>query len=119
MKSLRGVSIIIAIFGAVTLLLGLSYANGENAQADIKLLRDSAVALQVSRPDLAQGLNNYADKEAKKSGVMSNESKVKEEIKEKLEPKNEQPEIINQNKEKEEVGEKVESKSEQGENTKY
>lgn len=61
MKSLRGTLIILAIFGAVILLYGLSFANEEYAQADIRLLKESAVALQRLRPDLAQGLRNYAD----------------------------------------------------------
>ncbi len=70
----------------------LSYAHAEHAQADIKLLRDAAAALRQSRPELAKGLNNYADLEM---------------------------EELNEKDEKEEIGEKREPKEERGERAKY
>jgi len=119
MKSLKGVLVIIAIFGAVSLLYGVSFANEEHTPADIKLLRDAAVALQKSRPDLAQGLNNYADKEAKELEEMTKEKNEKEEVGEKVESKEEQAEAAKPNSEKGEVRENVEPTAGQGKNTAY
>jgi hypothetical protein len=104
--------------------------------AKIKLLQDSAAALQKSNPDLAKGLSDYADKEAKKM----QEWKAKHDAKVKLlqdastalqksnpdlakglqemcagKPKSEMQKMMQEKNEKEEVGEKVEPKSEQGE----
>jgi hypothetical protein len=104
--------------------------------AKIKLLQDSAAALQKSNPDLAKGLSDYADKEAKKM----QEWKAKHDEKMKLlqdaatalqqsnpdlakglqgmcegKSKGEMHKMMQEKNEKEEVGEKVEPKSEQGE----
>ncbi len=81
------------LLGLFTVFMpALSYAHAEHAQADIKLLRDAAGALQKSRPELAKGLNNYADRET---------------------------EELSEKKEKEEIGEKNEPQEERGEHAKY
>jgi hypothetical protein len=71
MKSLRAIFIGLAVLGMMVFLSHLSFAE-ETTQAGkvhhearIKLLQDSAAALQKSNPDLAKGLNDLADKEAK------------------------------------------------------
>ena len=40
-------------------------AHEEDTQEDIQLLHDAAAALQQSHPDLAERLNQYADREAR------------------------------------------------------
>jgi len=104
--------------------------------AKIKLLQDSAAALQKSNPDLAKGLNDIADREAKamQEWKARYEAKVKllkdaavalqqsnpelakglEEMSE-AKPKQETQKMMQEKNEKEEVGEKVEPKPEQGE----
>ncbi len=60
-------------------------------EAHIKLLKDSAVALQQSHPELAAELTKYADRKAKKTEEIKakqmNEKNEKEEVGEKVEPK--------------------------------
>jgi len=143
MKSLRTILIGLAMFGIVAFLSGASFAQEVQStgkahhEARIKLLQDSAVALQKSNPDLAKGLNDIADKEAKEI----QEWKAKYDAKVKLlqdaaialqqsnpdlakglqemskgKHRQEMQKMIKEKNEKEEVGEKVESKSEQGEN---
>jgi len=119
MKLLRGALILVAIFAALSFMYGLSFANGENTQADIKLLRDAAAALQQSRPDLALQLNHYADREARELGAMTNEKTEKEEVGEKVEPKEEQAEVEKAKSEQVQTEEKVEPSSGQGEGVKY
>ena len=85
MRSLRSVIIGIAVFAMIISLSGLAYAKQECSvckegkggkvgkeacAAQIKYLRDSAVALQTSNPDLAKGLNDLADKKAEKMQKM-------------------------------------------------
>ncbi len=142
MKSLRTIVIGLAVAGMVVFLSSLAFAEegcktGKmNHDAKVKLLRDSATALQKSNPDLAKGLSDYADKEAKEM----QEWKTKHDAKVKLlqdasaalqksnpdlakglqemcagKPKSEMQKMMQEKKEKEEVGEKVEPKSEQGE----
>lgn len=89
MKLFRRALLISAILGAVSLLSGLAFAEEQPTQADIKLLRDAASALQNSQADLAQGLSNYADKEAKELEEGANQKSSKDEIGEKVEPKEE------------------------------
>ena len=143
MKSLRGIFMGLAVLGMAVFLSGLAFAEegckiGKmNHEAKIKLLQDSAVALQKTNPDLAKGLSDYADKEAKEM----QEWKTKHDAKIKLlqdsaaalqktnpdlakglqemcagKPKSEMQNMMQEKKEKEEIGEKVEPKSEQGEN---
>lgn len=142
MKYFRIVLIGLAVLGMIVFLSSVSFAeegyhSGKgNHEAKIKLLKDSAAALQKSNPDLAKGLNDIADKEAKEM----QDWKVKHEAKVKLlkdaatalqlsnpdlakgleemsegKPKREMQKTIQEKSEKEEVGEKVEPKSEQGE----
>lgn len=63
MKALKYVLIGIAIAGIITVLATASFAEKEHSKADIKLLKDSAAALQQSHPDLAKGLIDYANRE--------------------------------------------------------
>ena len=142
MKYFRTVLIGLAVFGMVVFLSGVSFAEegchpGKgNHEAKVKLLKDSAAALQKSNPDLAKGLNDITDKEAKeiKDWKAKHEAKVKllkdaatalkqsnpdlakglEEMSE-AKPKQEMKKMMQEKNEKEEVGEKVEPKSEQGE----
>jgi len=145
MKSLRSLFIGIAALGMIIFLSSLSFAEegchmGKmNPDARIKLLKDSVAALQKSNPDLAKGLGNYADKEAKEM----QEWKTKHETEVKLfkdaaaalqqsnpdlakgllemtegKHKEEMQKMMQGKNETEEFGEKVEPESEQGENTK-
>ncbi len=73
MKSLRSRYTVISTLGAMFLLSSVSFGEQglatkqEHHQAQIKLLQDSATALQVSHPELAKGLKEYADEESKES----------------------------------------------------
>ncbi len=73
MKSLRSTFSGIAVFGAMLLLSGVLFAEQgstvrkEHHQAKIKLLLDSAIALQQSHPELTKGLSDYANEEVKES----------------------------------------------------
>jgi len=69
MKLLRRMIVGAAVAMGLTLLYNLPFAIGAATSADISLLRDSAVALQESNPDLAKGLNEYANRE--ESGLNS------------------------------------------------
>ncbi len=144
MKLLRTIVIGLALVGMVVFLSSLAFAEegckaGKfNHEAKVKLLRDSATALQKSNPDLAKGLSDYADKEAKEM----QEWKVEHDAKVKLmqeastalqqsnpdlakglqdmcksKPKSEMQKMMQEKNEKEEAGEKVEPKEEQGEKT--
>ncbi len=93
MKSVR------RLFLGMLLLVGwtigqpsVSFAHTEHIEADIKLLRDAASALQQSRPDLANALGTYADSEAKELDEMPKDTTEGEETGEQIEPKNEQNE---------------------------
>jgi hypothetical protein len=63
MKALKHVLIGVAIAGIVVGLTAAAFAEKEHSGADIKLLKDSAAALQQSHPDLAKGLTDYANRE--------------------------------------------------------
>ena len=95
MNTVRGL-----VIGSVFLVgLGLvrptaSFAHGAHAKADLKLLRDAASALAQSRPDLAQGLNAYANREASEMDERAREAHEKEETGEQVEPRDEQHEQI-------------------------
>ena len=137
MKSLRTIVTGLAVVGMVVFLSSLSFAEegckeGKmNNEAKVKLLRDSATALQKSNPDLAKGLSDSADKEAKEM----QEWKAKHDAKVKLlqdasaalqksnpdlanglqemcksKSKGEMKEMMEEKNEKEEVGEKEEPK---------
>lgn len=84
MRFLRSIIIGIAVFAMVISLSGLALAEtgqgsckpckeGKGGKTDkeawtakIKVLKDSAAALQTSNPALAKGLNDLADKKAEK-----------------------------------------------------
>lgn len=98
MRYLRSVIIGIAVFAMIVSLSGLALAEtgcgvcktGKGGKVDkeawaakIKVLRDSATALQTSNPDLAKGLNDLADKKAEMAQKWQ-ESKAKHEQKMKL-----------------------------------
>ncbi len=74
MKAARFVLIVIFALGVIASVCGMSFAeNGkyeckvckENDESAIKVLQDSAAALEKSNPDLAKGLNDYANEKAK------------------------------------------------------
>ena len=52
--------------GVIFLLSTVSFAEKEHSDADIKLLRDSAAALQISHTDLAGKLTKRADRNTKR-----------------------------------------------------
>jgi hypothetical protein len=145
MKFLRTTFIGAVVLGIIIFLSGSSFAQEEchagkmGHETKVKLLKDSALALQQSHPELAKGLNDYANKEAKEM----QEWKARHEAAMKLikdaavalqqsnpdlakglqemckgKPNSEMQNMMQEKNEKEEVGEKVEPKSEQGENTK-
>jgi hypothetical protein len=77
MRYLRSVVIGIAVFAMTISLSSLAFAekgHGKKAEckckeasaAQIKVLRDSATALQASHPALTKGLNDLADKKTEK-----------------------------------------------------
>lgn len=143
MRYLRSVIIGIAVFAMITSLSGLAFAemgqgackgckggkvDKETCVAQIKVLRNSAMALQTSNPVLAKGLNDLADKRTEMMQKMQ-EWKDKHDAKIKLlkdsataltasNPvlaKELQKMSEKKHMEKEEVGEKMESMEEQGE----
>ena len=61
MKALKHVLIGVAMVGIVVVFATALFAEKEHSEADIKLLKDSAAALQQSHPDLAKGLTDYAN----------------------------------------------------------
>ena len=71
MKSLRSTLPVTATLGAMFLLSSVSFGEQSRApkqerhQAKIKLLQDSATALQVSHPELAKRLKECVDEESK------------------------------------------------------
>ncbi len=73
MKSLRSMLTVAVTLGALCLLSSVSFAEQSSAtkqehhQVKMKLLQDSAIALQVSHPELAKGLNEYVEEERKES----------------------------------------------------
>ena len=71
MNRLRSTVIAIAMFGVVLAVSGVSFAdpmaNAGHHQAKIKLLQDSAAALQQSNPALAKKLTDYATQEMKET----------------------------------------------------
>ena len=69
MRSLKSLFAMVTVCGAVVLLSGLSSAEMESGmgkahhQAQVKLLQDSAAALQTSNPELAKKLSAWATDE--------------------------------------------------------
>ncbi len=59
MKLIKNIALGLSVMTFVALFSAVSFANRE----EIKVLRDSAVALQQSRPDLAKSLTKLADEE--------------------------------------------------------
>ena len=126
-----------AVLGMAVFLSGVSFADegchkgkmGMGHEAKIKLLQDSAAALQKSNPDLAKGLEDYAAKEAKESqdwkAQHDAKTKLLKDSAAALQKSN--PDLAkgldemtefkkkSEMNEKEEAGETVEPKSEQGE----
>ncbi len=67
MKSLRALvtGLVFSLF-LVFAYAGISFAEHEEHSADdVKMLKDAAVALKASNPDLSAKLSAYADREAK------------------------------------------------------
>ncbi len=90
MRSLKSLLIVVTVFGTVALLSGVSSAEmGSDAgkaahhQAQVKLLQDSAAALQTSKPELAKELSAWATEEMNEK----EEVKGQEEKEEKAEKK--------------------------------
>ena len=90
MKSLRGVCIGLAVVGIVAFLSNISFAEEghhkwtENMEsAKIKLIKDSAAALQQLNSNLAKSLNDWAMDEEKEMQERK-EHEAKHEVKTKL-----------------------------------
>jgi hypothetical protein len=81
MRCIKSLTMAMTVLVMFVLLSGLSYAEMEHSGckegkkcamdkmpsvAHIKVLRDSALALQTSNPDLAKGLNDLANKKEEK-----------------------------------------------------
>ena len=92
MTGLRRVLLVALLLGASALVSTGAFAHEKQDQADVKLLRDAAAALRQSHPDLAQGLSEYADREAKELDEETEEESEQEEVGEKAEPQEEQRE---------------------------
>jgi len=149
MKLARNVAIGIVLLAAVICISGVSFAGEgyhkckesmENEAAKIKLMEDSAAALQKSNPDLAKGLSDWAADETKemqecKEYKAKHEAKIKilndsalalentnpdlaKGLKEMAEKKlkGKKHEMMEEKNEKEEPGEMVEPEEEQNEN---
>ena len=86
MKSLKSMFTVTATLGAMFLLSSVSSGEQglatkqEHHQAKIKLLQDSATALQVAHPELAKGLKEYADEESKEPKEQKEEMGAHEEL---------------------------------------
>jgi hypothetical protein len=78
MKLFKGMLMGMVVAGVMILLSSVSFADKGHEQEKIKLLNDSAAALQASNPILAASLTTYANDEA-------NEAKEKAEGKKELE----------------------------------
>jgi len=149
MKLARNVFFGLVMVGTIVFLSSVSFAEEghrawkegkENEEAKIKLMKDSAAALQQSEPALAKGLSDWASDEEKEMQEWK-EQKVKHEAKaklltdsaaalEKTNPdlakglkemaekthKSKKHKIMEEKNEKEEAGEMVEPKEEQNEN---
>jgi len=148
MKSLRTVLSGLVVVGMIVFFSGVSFAQDKSPdakaarhEARIKLLKDSAAALQQSNPVLAKGLLEMAEGQQKaKEAKESAEWKAKHEARVKLlkdsaaalqksnpdlaksleemtvpKHKTEMQQMMQEKNEKEEMGEKAEPKSEQGE----
>jgi hypothetical protein len=92
MKLLRNVFIGVAALAISTCLSSMSFAeeghhkwkeNMEDETAKVKLMKDSAAALQVSNPTLAKGLSDWASEEEKEMQEWK-EQKARHEAKSKL-----------------------------------
>ena len=151
MKLLRNVFIGVAALAISTCLSSMSFAeeghhkwkeNMDNETAKIKIMKDSAVALQQSNPALAKGLSDWAADEEKemqewKEQKAKHESKTKllndsaaalektnpdlaKGLKEMAEKKHgsKKHEMMEEKNEKEEAGETAEPKEEQNETKK-
>ena len=94
MTGLRRVLLAVLLLGASALVSTGAFAHEKQDQADVQLLRDAAAALRQSHPDLAQGLSQYADMEAKEWDTETEEEREKEEVGEKAEPQEEQREHV-------------------------
>ena len=76
MISLKNVLVGAAAVGMVTLFSGASFAQGTQApvkahhEAKMKLLQDSAAALQQTNPDLANKLNDLVKEEAAELAIL-------------------------------------------------
>ncbi len=86
MKLSRGVMVGLSVAGFVVLLSAVSFADGVKEKDKVKLLNDSAVALQQSNPSLSAALTKFADDEA-------NEMKSEKTEKNELEGKAEQEKL--------------------------
>ena len=151
MKSLRNVFIGVAALAISICLSSMSFAeeghhkwkeNMGDETAKVKLMKDSAIALQVSNPVLAKGLSDWAADEEKEMQEWK-EQKAKHEAKAKLltdsaaalektnpdlakglkeiaekRSASKKHEMMEEKNEKEEVGEMTEPKEEQSETKK-
>ncbi len=86
MRLFKGMLMGVVVTGFMVLLSSVSYAKQGHEQEKIKLLNDSAAALQVSNPWLAASLTKYANDEAqevkeKNEGKKELESAKEEEMK--------------------------------------
>ena len=145
MKHLRSVIIGIAMLAMAIPLSGKAFADmgqgtcskegkgKEYSAAKIKVLKDSAMALQESNPALAKGLNDIADKKAeemkkRQEWINKHDAKMKllkdsamalktsnPALAQELEKMSEEKHMNKEAMEKEEVGEKTEPMQEQAE----
>jgi len=68
MKLSRSVVVGLLVAGFVVLLSAASFASGGKEKYKVKLLKDSAVALQQSNPSLSAALTKFANEEEKEIG---------------------------------------------------
>jgi hypothetical protein len=77
MRSLRGVLMGLVVLGAVLFFSGVSFAH-ENKEVKVKTLQDASAALAQSNPELAKGLSDFANEEAKETKNMTEGAKKSE-----------------------------------------
>ncbi|MBF0479993.1 MAG: hypothetical protein HQL26_10965 [Candidatus Omnitrophica bacterium] len=90
MKLSRSLMMGLAAAGLVVLLSSVSFADEGMGKDKVKLLNESALALQQSNPDLSAALTKYATEEANE---VKDEKGEKEEKGEKIEEKSEKNEL--------------------------
>ncbi|MDD5439709.1 MAG: hypothetical protein PHS37_05955 [Candidatus Omnitrophica bacterium] len=74
MNAVKSIGIMVLLLGGIAVSATVSFAKNDHSQEEIKVLNDSALALEKSDPVLAARLLKYAAEEEKEAGQMENEN---------------------------------------------